>query len=152
MPVQTRNLPLATQPVLTVLGHQDAGGGVESLARVPLAWANYTPVLTAQTGTLGTYTVNRARWVRLGQAVTVTFDVLITSAGSSPSGNVIMTLPVPAAPGFSGSVQGREVAAGRLIGGVVDGTQQNARLGFDNFGFAGGNGNRLIGSITYEAA
>jgi hypothetical protein len=151
MPVQTKNLPLATQPVLTVLGHQDAGGGVESLARVPLAWASYTPVFTSSTGILGTYTITRARWVRVGWTVTVAFDITITSAGSSPAGSIVMTLPVPAKSGFPGSVQGREQVAGRLIGGVVDGDQQRARFSFDSFATAAANGNRLVATVIYEA-
>ena len=150
MSVRTTNLPQAAM-LAELIGHRDTGAGAMATERLPLAWATYTPVFTSGTGILGTYTINRARWVRVGWTVTVAFDMTITSAGSSPAGSIVMTLPVPSKSGFPGSVQGREQVTGRLIGGVVDGDQQRARFSFDSFASAAGNGNRLVATVIYEA-
>ena len=107
--------------------------------RLPLTWADYTPVLTSATGTLGTYTINHARWVRVGWTVTVTFDIAITSAGTTPGGDILMTLPANGRDGpYCGAVHGREHGAGDLIGGPVDGDAGRARISLDAGAFAGG--------------
>jgi hypothetical protein len=149
--VRSTNLPLVTA-LIELLGHKDEGGGAKSLGRLALAWQDYTPVLTSAGGTLGTYTINSARYIRVGWHVTVTFDITITSAGSSPTGDVKMTLPVAPKSANCGSVQGRESTGPKGLAGIVDGVNARALVSFYDGTTATGNGKRLIGTITYEAA
>lgn len=58
-------------------------------------WQDYTPVITAVTTnpTLGTTTVNKARWRRVGDSMQIEYQVKQTSAGTAGSGLYFFALP-----------------------------------------------------------
>jgi hypothetical protein len=117
------------------------------------AWTTYTPTFTSASGTLGTQTLNRARYLQVGKLVHVLVDVSITSAGTAPGGAVRITLPVVAANvAYSGGLSGYELANGNILSGYVDGTNSRANVTLNNGAFPGANGNRLMMTMTYEAA
>lgn len=116
-------------------------------------WTTYAPTFTSAGGTLGTQTLNRARYMLEGKRVHVVVDVSITSAGAAPSGAVRVTLPVVAANvACAGVVSGYESTGGNLLGGFVDGTNARATVTLTAGAFPGANGNRLMLGFTYEAA
>ncbi len=116
-------------------------------------WTDYTPTFTSATGTLGTRTINRARYQQNGKRVHVYIDVSITSAGTTPGGTVRMTLPVTGFnAGVIGILSGYDLTTGNIIGGWVDGSNARASASFNAGVFAGGNGGRLLMEFTYEAA
>lgn len=117
-------------------------------------WTSWTPTFTSAGGTLGTTTINRARYIRYGLAVHFYIDVTITSAGTAPTGDIRFTLPVPAnTVACAGTVSGHEAALnGNVIGGHIDGTNARGTFSFDNGATPSGNGNVLRFGGTYEAA
>jgi hypothetical protein len=118
----------------------------------PQTWS---PTLTSTTGTLGSYTVNSAWYKIQDNIVTAFFDVSITSAGSSPGGAIISTLPVnsAASTAYIGTCSGYETNnTGDIIGGVVAGNSNLARFSFYAGVFPGANGNRLMVSLSYNAS
>lgn len=126
-------------------GNTGAAGGA-------LTWANWSPVLTAGSGSISAYTVNRARYAQQGSVVTVNFDITITTIGSAGT-NLLVTLPVAAlnVGAGVGTLAGSDLNTGDLVGGYVSGSNNNAVL--DNYGaFSFGSGSRIIISGQYEAA
>lgn len=117
------------------------------------AFATYTPTVTSATGTLGTHTINRARYMRVRGVVHVILDISITSAGTTPGGAVRVTLPITAANvAAAGIVNGYEFTNGNPLAGYVDGTNARANMFLATGAFPGSNGNRLMVALNYEAA
>lgn len=120
------------------------------------AWTSWVPTLTSGGGTLGTYTINRARYVQIGKIVEYYADITITSIGTVPTGDVLITVPVNGpAVNFVGFASGREQTnTGNWIGGPVSGNVGGGniiRLSMYGGVFAGSNGNELVFGGTYEA-
>lgn len=114
----------------------------------------WTPTLSASVGTLGTTTINAARFNQVGRGVNFYLDVSITSAGTTPSGEFRFTLPTTARNQFtSGACSGVENTNVTVISGVVSGSsgfgQVSATAGSPNIML---NGNRIIVSGMYEVA
>lgn len=90
---------LATGPTLSapVLG-TPASGTLTNCTGLPVggvaavAWATYTPTVTAQTGTITTSSAS-GRFQQIGKTVFITVTCTITTAGTG-SGNLTLTLPV----------------------------------------------------------
>lgn len=58
-------------------------------------WATYTPVVTAQTGSITSYTAT-GRYLQTGKTVILETDVVITSVGTA-AGLMVVTLPINSA-------------------------------------------------------
>lgn len=118
-------------------------------------WTDYTPTVTASTGTI-TSTTSAGQYLQIGKMVIVQTDIQITNAGTG-AGNLIMTLPVSAVVGnvnrYGGS--GTETAAtGKSLSVACDAgnapTVFTAR--FYDFTTCIATNNRLNITIIYEVA
>ena len=117
-----------------------------------LAWTNWTPTITPQSGTLTSTTINNARYVQLGKIVSIQLDFTITNNGTA-AGSIFFSLPAGRTARNSNQCgAGREVAnTGNMLQVAIDGTANGRILTFNN-SYPGGTGNRLVQSITYEMA
>jgi hypothetical protein len=114
-------------------------------------WTSYTPVLTATTGSITSYTVNQAKYVQLGKTVHVHFRITITNNGTG-SNALLATLPVNASTtGFSG-VGREDGVSGNMFIGLVKAAVSNVTLFTYNNGYPGATNAQLNFSMTYEAA
>jgi len=75
-------------------------------------WATWTPTITAESGTLTSYTITNARYKRIGKSITFSVTFQITDNGTA-AGAFFVTLPVLA--GFRASPVGNNVSAGKLL-------------------------------------
>jgi hypothetical protein len=112
----------------------------------------WTPTVTAQVGSITSYTVNSATYTKIGRVVVLNFDFTITNNGTGSVANLIGNLPFNVAGGSNSSVgAAREIA---VIGseGVVApfSTTQLFLIDYKNT-YLGGTGNRIIGSLSYNA-
>lgn len=123
-----------------------------SVAPEPGAWTDYVPTVSADTpaGSGFAYTINSARYRKVGRTVHYRFDITIDNLGSGPaaSGSPSVALPFQAAFRVVGS--GFESAAGHLLRISSPGTSTLTVKKYDNSSPLSA-GNRLIGAITYEA-
>jgi len=127
---------------------------VNALTVTSNQWQSWTPVFTAAGGTIGTQTLNRARFYQIGKYVEFYIDVSITSAGSSPTGDLLFTLPTTQANfGVIGTCAGRDLTLGTLVGGHIDGANHLGHIG-SNAGATNvmANNARIMVSGRYEAA
>jgi len=116
------------------------------------AWTTFTITATSTGGVLGTYNTVNARYMQVGKLVTVHMTFYLTSAGTAPTGDVLVAAPV--APnnlggGSAGNAYGVDQATGVWLGGLVDGT--NIRLSFTNGISATANGTNFAVTAVYEA-
>jgi hypothetical protein len=113
-------------------------------------WTNYTPVVTAQTGSITTYTAS-GRYFQYGKFCTVTNIINVTNIGTA-AGNLFSTLPFTAGSStdFSGSVRETDVNGdgGTVLIPANDTKLQTRRIGAGVFWWV--NGLRLVVTITYE--
>lgn len=115
-------------------------------------WTAYTPVLTAQSGSITSYAVNLARYIVLGKTCFVQFNINIVNNGTGATSNFI-TLP----PGITAKHPyhfgaGREInATGNMLQVYLD-TVSSIRVQTYNNGYPGGTGYNLNGSIAFEVA
>jgi hypothetical protein len=116
-----------------------------------LAWSNYTPVLTSQTGSITSYAVGEAKYVRLGKIGIVRFSVSITNNGTGGTANSL-TLPA----GFT-PLSSNNYGTGRENSVVGFQTQINTagsplamRIVKYDATYAGGTGYSLTGTIVME--
>jgi hypothetical protein len=111
-----------------------------------LAWTTYTPVLTSTGGTITSYTINSARYYKLGKIVHVEIDATVTNNGTG-SGAKDFTLPLTARNSF-GSGGGVDLTTG--FGQVVFGISATSfRIANYNYTYPGVT-TRV--HYTYEAA
>lgn len=123
-----------------------------SSANASAAFTDWTPTVTSQGGTLGTTTIY-ARYLQIGKVVYIVLDITITSAGSSPTGDIRFTLPVTSKNvGCSGTVNGRDLATGNILSCQIDGTNARGAGSFNSGATPTGNGGRLFLSGLYEAS
>lgn len=111
-------------------------------------WVDFTPSVTTSIGAITTLGTVIAKYKRRGSLVDVMVDISITTNGSG-AGDVRFVLPVTSASINSGT--GREVAA---TGNGLTLTSQAASTvctiqKYDNT-YPGGNGYRIVGSISYR--
>lgn len=166
----TQSVPFGT-PVDT--GDANAAGSAGTAARsdhvhkgvvAADAWSSYTPTLT-QSGAV-TKTVTRAKYVQLGKMVTVSLDLTVTGTGTA-SNAVIVGLPVTAASASDNQIGSGivfDASAGLLYQGAVvlastttiamygPATSPVGYLGTQQFTAALASGDRITGTIIYEAA
>jgi len=100
-PANTRKGDIWLNTTTNSLKTYDNNGAVESIDLTPIA---FTPVLTAQTGTITSYTINYCSYVRIGKLCSVHFTVTITNAGTGANA-LFMTLPFNSAGSSAGAVR-----------------------------------------------
>jgi hypothetical protein len=113
-------------------------------------WTNYTPTVTAQTGSITTYTASGRYW-KTGKFCTVTNIINVTNIGTA-AGNLFSTLPFTAGSStdFAGSVRETDVNGdgGTVLIPANETKLQTRRNGSGIFWWD--NGIRLVLTITYE--
>ncbi len=113
-------------------------------------WTNYTPVVTAQTGSITTYTAT-GRYFQSGKFCTMTNVITISNIGTA-AGNLFSTLPFTAGSStdFAGSVRETDVNGdgGTVLIQANDTKLQSRRIGSGVYWWV--NGMRLVITITYE--
>lgn len=122
-----------------------------SLRAAVAGWTDWTPAYTSAGGTLGTAAASKARWIKIGDIVIAYWHMAITTAGSSPTGALISTLPYNVVSNAGGVVVGYDLNTGNFIGGYVTGASQRALMTFYGGATATGNGTTIIGLMIYEA-
>jgi hypothetical protein len=126
----------------------DPSGNVTcaSLAQTGVAWTAFTPVVTAGSGVITTYTAS-GRYQKIGKTVAFTIEINITTNGSGAA-SVVASLPVNA---NSVSVcAGRENAVtGAMLQGIIN-TSAVTIFTYSN-GYPGGGGYSLYVSGAYES-
>lgn len=153
--------PINSWPVPTSTDYvKDGATAIESLGDAIdasvgnglLAWTNWTPTITAQSGSLTSTTITTARYVQLGKIVVIQFYFTITNGGTG-GGSIFFTLPSgkTAKNNFQCGA-GRELnATGKMIQIFLDSTT-NGRIAFYDNNYPGATGNGLAGTLTYELA
>ena len=150
--------PVSTDPATPVIGDAwlntalnglkvvDANGAVQQLNLGIVT--SFVPVITSQTGTLGSVTGVAGTYSRIGKICTFTFTFTITTVGTGSNG-LFITLPFVAGSGmFVGAV--RENAAIGAMGQVYTSTGgANAVIfKYDNSTLIAA-GYTIIGTLTY---
>lgn len=119
------------------------------------AFQTWSPTFSSQNGTLGTTTVNSARYTQINKQINFFLDVSITSAGTTPSGFFQFSLPVTARNvTIAGALAGVEQAlTDAVLGGFILGSGGQGRV-TSNLGATNitTNGNRIVITGMYEAA
>lgn len=112
------------------------------------AWNTWTPTIVSTTGTITSYTLNAARYRRIGKTVTAAYDFTITNNGT---GATSITLTLPVASGYYAVGVGREtVVSGLSHAGTLPASSSTLTLNRYDNAYVGATNARLVGSITYE--
>jgi VIT1/CCC1 family predicted Fe2+/Mn2+ transporter len=109
----------------------------------------WTPVLTAQTGSITSYTTSNGTYTKIGNTVSIQVLVSITNVGSA-SGTLLLTLPF-APPNENWAGFGAEIAA---VGFVLSVFGTGSSLGFrkyENSTAAVASGGFKIGAVYRTA-
>lgn len=115
-------------------------------------WTNYTPTLSALSGTFTSATA-AGRYYKIGKMVHFSVAVVITTNGSA-AGAVVVTLPFTAGSTIAFPVQGREsVLAGFGIGGTIAASATTVGMTkLSDNSYPGLNGYTLNFSGVYESS
>ena len=90
------------------------------------AWTSYTPTVTAEAGSITSYTVNRAAYIRVGKLCVTQLHITITNKGTG-SGALNVTAPFNSYNDTGGGV-GREIAVvGTMIYSAMGSNQFQIR-------------------------
>lgn len=113
-------------------------------------WIQYTPTLSATSGTLTTATVNMY-YIRRGVVVYFKAQIIITTNGSA-SGALLMTVPIPQVNSFGTIANGlQRVPQGYTVYGWLDGGGDTTMsIKFYNDTYPGANGATIEVSGFYE--
>ena len=109
-------------------------------------WTTYTPVLTATSGSITSYT-SSGRYTRIGKTVVVWFTYNITNNGTG-SATVDVSLPVAGNSDCLATGTGIQLSTGAQIQGFMTGPS-TVRIALYNFGYPSAN---MRFTMTYEAA
>lgn len=110
---------------------------------------DYAATVASGTGTITSYTVNRASYYELEKMVFVAVDITITNNGTGAT-NVNVSLPFTASTNTF-TMAGREtVTGGFMLSGIIVSTGTNISLTKVDATYPGGTGNRLVVSGWYE--
>lgn len=120
-------------------------------APLPGAWTTWTPTVTSESGTITTVTTNAAKYVQLGKVIHASFDITVTTKGTA-SGALIVSLPVnTASPALCALGVYRERANTGSVGSVFQLSASTVGMRrYDNLGVFANDGDRFVGSFTYE--
>lgn len=135
--------------------------GLSALSPLPAAtlntigatWETWVPTVTSSGGTLGSVTINSARYARIQKIVFCSFDITITAVGTG-SGSLNFTLPITGATVPNGKSVGvwRERSVTGDMGFVNFATTTLAFCQRYDQGAILNTGRTLAGTFTYEAA
>ena len=145
-PSNTRNGDVWLNTALNGLKVVDANGAVQQFNLGVVT--SFVPVITSQTGTLGSVTGVAGTYSRIGKICTFTFTFTITTVGTGSNG-LFITLPFVAGSGsFVGAV--RENAVIGAMGQVYASTGAGSAVIFkyDNSTLIGAS-YTIIGTLTY---
>jgi hypothetical protein len=107
---------------------------------------NYTPTITAFSGSLTTYTAS-AKYTRIGRQVTVTLVVSITTNGTAAT---LIRATLPFTNGSQASTGcGREETSGLMLQGTIAASGTYVNILTYNNGYPGGNGTTIDLTVTY---
>lgn len=121
---------------------------LESTVSTGTAWTTFTPTLTTTSGSVTSYVVDAARYIKIGKTVTVSYNVTVTNNGTG-AGQTNLTLPVAALAGTRNAGGGINVTNGISLVVWLPSTTV-VRFATYSFGYTGATTN--VVSITYEAA
>lgn len=128
------------------------GSGTAALADFNEAWTAYTPTVTAFSGSITSYTVTSATYVKIAKTVHFQADIKITNAGTGTVG-VYITLPVAAKSGKRNVVYGRENdLTGLALNGIIESGASSVLVQKYDGGNSCVTNYRLVVSGTYEVA
>jgi hypothetical protein len=116
------------------------------------AATNYTPTISAATGTFTTVT-GAAQYIRINKLCWVRFNISITTNGTAGTA-VVLTLPFTGVTPYGNTALGvcRETSATGFLSQVFQqSTTTVAIINYDN-SYPGGNGRNLTGTFFYEVA
>lgn len=118
----------------------------------PGAWTSWTPTVAGYTGTIGTVTINAAKYMTVGKLVVARVDV--TFAPGTAATGITITLPSTAVAAKSGNATGIETnVTGWTLGGNNDTTGRMYITKYDGTApWSGTGNNRIVGTFFYEAA
>lgn len=126
-------------------------GTVPTSALFKAAAVNWTPVVTAETGTITTATVNAARVQIMGKIATLYFRITVTTAGTGAGALLIAGLPYTINATTAAGVVGA-CTVGNVSGNIIpQSTSQLAVRKYDGTTLIA-TGALIRGSLTYEAA
>ncbi|MCF1452303.1 hypothetical protein ACQZ61_04055 [Agrobacterium vitis] len=113
---------------------------------------SHVPFFEPSTGSISGYTVNLAKYSRVGKLVHVYYDISITNNGSG-AGGIVLGLPFAVASGAGCILAGRETGStGKQLQAYGGASATTVTVtAYDNT-YPAGSGYRLILSGTYEAA
>lgn len=129
--------------------YQKVFGNWNEIGDINPEWADYTPVYSAEIGTLTTVTTHQARYRQIGSVVFLRLYFTIVDDGTA-SGNLIITLPVEGIPASGGS--GTAAIGSSVSGLTVHSTDTIVTLSNAIGGNCIQTGSLYTVSITYEAA
>jgi len=122
--------------------------------QIGAVWENWTPTITANTGTFTSVTLNMARYAQIQKIVICQFSATITNVGTGTNG-MVLTVPITMLDTFTnGGSLGtwRENAVNGNTGVFLKLTTSSVRLDkYDNTAYVGTN-QRYTGTFLYEAA
>ena len=110
----------------------------------------WTPVFASAGGTITSYTVNAAKYTRIGRQLALSFDVTITNNGTGAVAINVTGLPFAAAAAYSSVGSIVEVAVVGFGGFINQNSTTNLSLVTAAWLYPGGTNYRLIGSIAYN--
>jgi hypothetical protein len=115
-------------------------------------WTNYTPTISATSGSITTTTVNSAKYAQSNKVVFLMFDITVNNNGTG-SGSLNVTLPSGKNASTLNYVGcGRELLVTGSSLSVYAESATNMRVHTYNNGYPVGTGQRIVGSLTYQVA
>jgi hypothetical protein len=143
---------------LQFIGTNIGNSSIANLTGVGASWTNYTPTITAASGTFSSVSAT-GRYYKLGTLVIFSIDIVITTVGSASVG-AIATLPFTAAANINFAGGGREVAANGVgyIWNISTASPTTASIRQYNNGSGSptfpvlGSGYEIVISGTYESS
>jgi hypothetical protein len=119
-------------------------------------WETYTPTVTAQTGTITSFTARNGRYTRINKLVIVQYDIQILNNGTGAVW-INITKPITGVSPLGGGTGAVGFGTETSISGVSHtvregGTTNVLLLNITGAGYPGGNNARITGFFIYEAA
>lgn len=113
----------------------------------PGAWVDWTPTVSAVTGSLTSYTAS-GRYCKIGKVIICNFSITITDNGTG-SGAIVTNLPI--------AMSGTSLGTGRenaITGDQLQLLASGTTIVIFNYknAYPAATGAVLMGSVTYEAA
>ncbi len=143
---QQQNLDVARQQV-----QQDVytpPNALNSCAEQVYSSGSWNPTVSSTSGSITSYSVAYAKWIRIGDLLFVNFNLTITNNGTG-GGAILLSLPFASKNAEIGKF--REGAATGKMGAIVTsaGSNSAAMVFYDN-GYPGGASYSLTGNLTYR--